>query len=96
MKINSWNGPGNEKGNNVDANGTVDELLKPFKIDYNKMGLIENFSIEIEQVWATNIKRSIAGVFQLDLENLEKEVAFTSSEVNLHFTFLFNFFLFLK
>ncbi|XP_051171445.1 uncharacterized protein LOC127288178 isoform X1 [Leptopilina boulardi] len=82
LKINSWNGPGNEKGKNVDANETVDELLKPFKIDYNKMGLIENFSIETEQIWATNIKRSIAAIFQLDLENLEKEVAFTSTEVN--------------
>lgn len=64
----------------MDINGSIKELLKPFMVEY-KMGLIDNFSVEAEQVWATNIKRGIAGVFQLDLSNLEKQMAFNSIEV---------------
>ncbi|XP_033211866.1 uncharacterized protein LOC117169551 isoform X2 [Belonocnema kinseyi] len=81
IKTNSWNGPNDKKGENVDINGSIKELLKPFKVEY-KMGLIDNFSVEAEQVWATNIKRGIAGVFQLDLSNLERQMAFNSNEVN--------------
>ena len=71
----------------MDINGSVKELLKPFKVDY-KMGLIENFSVEAEQIWATNIKRAIAGVFQLDLKNLEKQVAFNSIEVKYFYKYI--------
>lgn len=76
-----WNGNVKESSENIDIYDNAIELLRPFRMSYNK-GLIENFSVEIESVWATNIKRSIAGILQLDLSNLEKEVAFHSSEVS--------------
>jgi len=75
-----WNGNVKEPSENIDIYDNTVDLLRPFRMSYNK-GLIENFSIETEAVWATNIKRSIAGILQLDLSNLEKEVAFHSSEV---------------
>lgn len=75
------NGDVNEIVKPVDVYDDALELLKPFRLSYNK-GLVENFSIEAESTWVTNIKRSIAGILQLDLFNLEKEVAFQSSEVN--------------
>lgn len=59
----------------------IDELLKPFKVKY-RLGQIENFSVDAtEAVWATNIKRSVAGILQLDLATLESQVAFHSVEV---------------
>ncbi|XP_011495960.1 PREDICTED: uncharacterized protein LOC105360685 [Ceratosolen solmsi marchali] len=62
--------------------GHIEQLQKPFKIQY-KMGQIENFSVEVnEEVWATNIKRNVAGILQLDLVTLESQVAFHSLEVN--------------
>ncbi|XP_050462195.1 uncharacterized protein LOC126857111 [Cataglyphis hispanica] len=81
LKTKMWNGNIKESNENIDIYDNAVELLRPFRMSYNK-GLIENFSIEIEPVWATNIKRSIAGILQLDLSNLEKEVAFHSSEIN--------------
>lgn len=77
-----WNGNVKEPSENIDIYDNAVELLKPFRMSYNK-GLLENFSIETEAEWATNIKRSIAGILQLDLSNLEKEVAFNSSEVRI-------------
>lgn len=77
-----WNGNVKKPSENIDIYDNAVELLRPFRMSYNK-GLIENFSIETEAVWATNIKRSIAGILQLDLSNLEKEVAFHSSEVRI-------------
>lgn len=79
-----WNGNVKEMRENVDIYDDALHLLKPFQLSYNK-GLIENFSIEAEPAWATNIKRSIAGILQLDLLNLEKEVAFQSSEVSYNY-----------
>lgn len=77
-----WNGNVNQIDENIDIYDDALQLLKPFQLSYNK-GLVENFSTEADEpVWATNIKRSIAGILQLDLLNLEKEVAFHSSEVS--------------
>ncbi|KAL7291123.1 hypothetical protein TKK_0015250 [Trichogramma kaykai] len=60
----------------------LNEMAKPFRLQY-RHGKLENFSVEAsEAVWATNIKRSIAGVLQLDLPNLESQVAFHSTETN--------------
>ncbi|XP_072751184.1 uncharacterized protein [Anoplolepis gracilipes] len=81
LRAKIWNGNATEPNENIDIYDNAVELLKPFRVSYSK-GLIENFSIETEPVWATNIKRSIAGILQLDLSNLEKEVAFHSSEIN--------------
>ncbi|XP_011266190.1 uncharacterized protein LOC105257329 [Camponotus floridanus] len=81
LKTNMWNGNVKEPSENIDIYDNTVDLLRPFRMSYNK-GLIENFSIETEAIWATNIKRSIAGILQLDLSNLEKEVAFHSSEIN--------------
>ncbi|XP_014475055.1 PREDICTED: uncharacterized protein LOC106744646 [Dinoponera quadriceps] len=82
LKTSMWNGNVEEMGEDVDIYDDALQLLKPFQLSYNK-GLIENFSIETDvPAWATNIKRSIAGILQLDLLNLEKEVAFHSSEIN--------------
>lgn len=81
MKTGVWNGDIKEIDESVDIYDNALELLKPFRLWYNK-GLIENISIETESVWATNIKRSIAGILQLDLLNFEKQTAFQSSEVN--------------
>ncbi|XP_029165191.1 uncharacterized protein LOC114936229 [Nylanderia fulva] len=81
LKMRMWNGNANELSENIDIHDNAAELLKPFRVSYNK-GLIENFSVETEEIWATNIKRSIVGILQLDLLNLEKEVAFHSSEIN--------------
>jgi len=77
------NGNTKESSEDIDIYDDALELLKPFRLSYNK-GLIENFSIETEPVWATNIKRSIAGILQLDLLNLKKEVAFHATEVSLN------------
>ncbi|XP_012215404.1 uncharacterized protein [Linepithema humile] len=81
LKTSMWNGNVNETGTEIDIYDDALELLKPFQISYNK-GLVENFSTEAESVWATNIKRSIAGILQLDLVNLEKQIAFQSTEIN--------------
>jgi len=81
LKTNIYNGNVKETVEDIDIYDDALELLKPFCLSYNK-GLIENFSTEAEPVWTTNIKRSIAGILQLDLLNLEKEVAFHSSEVS--------------
>jgi hypothetical protein len=80
-KISNGIGEFDMKKDTVLLDGQVQELQRPFKIQY-KMGLIENFSVEAtEEVWATNIKRSIAGILQLDLVTLESQVAFHSLEV---------------
>ncbi|KAL6253497.1 hypothetical protein P5V15_015343 [Pogonomyrmex californicus] len=81
LKTNVHNGNTKEIAKDIDIYDDALELLKPFHLSYNK-GLIENFSTEAEPVWTTNIKRSIAGILQLDLPNLEKAVAFHSSEIN--------------
>jgi len=72
-----------ESSEHIDIYDDALELLKPFQLSYNK-GLIDKFSIETEPVWATNIKRSIAGILQLDFFNLKKEVAFQATEVSLN------------
>ncbi|XP_018353413.1 PREDICTED: uncharacterized protein LOC108755104 [Trachymyrmex septentrionalis] len=81
LKTNMHNGNVKEMIEDIDIYDDAVELLKPFRLSYNK-GLIENFSTETEPVWTTNIKRSIAGILQLDLFNLEKEIASHSSEIN--------------
>ncbi|XP_011870467.1 PREDICTED: uncharacterized protein LOC105563463 isoform X2 [Vollenhovia emeryi] len=81
LKTNIHNGNVKEVTEDIDIYDDALDLLKPFRLAYNK-GLIENLSTEAEPAWATNIKRSIAGILQLDLLNLEKEVAFHSTEVN--------------
>nr|XP_031847046.1 uncharacterized protein LOC116433275 isoform X1 [Nomia melanderi] len=81
LKVSIWNGNTQKKGNDQDITDDVGELLKPFQITYGN-GLIENFSTEAASPWSVNIKRSIAGIFQLDLFNLENEVAFHSIERN--------------
>lgn len=90
MKITTWNGNIQEKGEVHDTIDDITELLKPFQIIYRN-GLVENFSTEAASPWSTNIKRSIAGILQLDLSNLEKEAAFHSVEVSNHI-FLQGFF----
>lgn len=65
----------------MDEEEAAVELEKPFEIIY-KNGLVMNFSVEINSsTWANNIKRSIAGILQLDLMSLEDQVAFYSPEV---------------
>lgn len=87
MKTSIWNGDEKKTSEDIDVYDDALELLKPFRLSYNN-GLIENISVEVESIWTTNIKRSIAGILQLDLVNLEKEVAFHSNEVNYkHLTF---------
>ncbi|XP_076235711.1 uncharacterized protein LOC143180071 [Calliopsis andreniformis] len=81
LKMTIWNGKIEEKGEDHDIPNDIDELLKPFQVTY-KNGLIENFSIEATSAWSTNIKRSIAGVLQLDLVGVGKETAFHSLERN--------------
>lgn len=81
MKTNIHNGNVKDAVEDIDIYDDALELLKPFRLSYNK-GLIENFSTETEPVWTTNIKRSIAGILQLDLLNLEKKIAFHSTEVS--------------
>ncbi|XP_011707638.1 PREDICTED: uncharacterized protein LOC105462624 [Wasmannia auropunctata] len=81
LKTSMHNGNVKEVVEDIDIYDDALELLKPFRLSYNK-GLIENFSTEAEPAWTTNIKRSIAGILQLDLLNLEKKVAFQSSEIN--------------
>lgn len=76
-----WNGKIEEKGEDHDTTNDIGELLKPFQITYRN-GLVENFSTEATSPWSINIKRSIAGILQLDLSNLEKETAFYSTEVS--------------
>lgn len=80
LKTSMRNGKVNETDAEIDIYDDALELLRPFQLSYNK-GLIENFSTEAESVWATNIKRSVAGILQLDLVNLEKQIAFHSTEV---------------
>ncbi|XP_076650819.1 vitellogenin-5 isoform X2 [Halictus rubicundus] len=81
LKMAVSNGNTQEKENDQDITDDVAELLKPFQITYGN-GLIENFSTEASSPWSINIKRSIAGIFQLDLLNLEKNTAFHSTEKN--------------
>lgn len=76
-----WNGDEQMKEEDQDIPDDTDELLKPFQVTYRN-GLVENFSTEATSVWSTNIKRSIAGILQLDLSTLEKETAFHSTEVS--------------
>lgn len=76
-----YNGNIKEVAEDIDIYDDALELLKPFRLSYNK-GFIENFSTEAEPTWTTNIKRSIAGILQLDLLNLKKEIAFHSTEVS--------------
>ncbi|XP_014616793.1 PREDICTED: uncharacterized protein LOC106793973 [Polistes canadensis] len=81
LKMNIWNGKIGEKGEDIDINESAADLLMPFEVTY-KMGLVENFTIQNEPVWVTNIKRSIVGILQLDLSNIEKQAAFHSTEIN--------------
>ncbi|XP_032680145.1 uncharacterized protein LOC116848315 [Odontomachus brunneus] len=82
LKTSVWNGNVKKMSEDIDIYDDASRLSKPFQLSYNK-GFVENFSTETDEpAWATNIKRSIAGILQLDLFNLEKEVAFHSSEVN--------------
>ncbi|XP_043259379.1 uncharacterized protein LOC122401364 [Colletes gigas] len=81
LKLTTWNGNIQGKGEDHDITDEVAELLKPFQITHRN-GLVENFSTEAVSPWSTNIKRSIAGILQLDLSNLEKEAAFHSTERN--------------
>ncbi|XP_043523814.1 uncharacterized protein LOC122535938 isoform X2 [Frieseomelitta varia] len=81
LKMTIWNGKIQEQGKNQDIPEDVTDLLKPFQIIYRN-GLIENFTTEAISPWSVNIKRSIAGILQLDLSNLEKETAFHSTEKN--------------
>lgn len=76
-----WNGKIQEQGKDQAVSEDVTDLLKPFQIIYRN-GLIENFSTEAISPWSVNIKRSIVGILQLDLSNLEKETAFHSTEVS--------------
>lgn len=66
-----------------DTTNDIGELLQPFQVTYRN-GRVENFSTEATSPWSTNIKRSIAGILQLDLSNLGKETAFHSLEVSDH------------
>lgn len=79
--MNIWNGKTGEKGEDMDINESDEDLLMPFEVTY-KMGLVENFTIQNESVWVTNIKRSIVGILQLDLSIIEKEAAFHSTEAS--------------
>ncbi|KZC04099.1 Vitellogenin-3 [Dufourea novaeangliae] len=81
LKMTIWNGKMQEKREDQDTTDDIADLLKPFQITYGN-GLAENFSTEATSPWSVNIKRSISGIFQLDLPNLEKEVAFHSTERN--------------
>ncbi|XP_076676903.1 vitellogenin-5 isoform X2 [Andrena cerasifolii] len=81
LKMTVWNGKIEEKGEDHDTTNDIGELLKPFQITYRN-GLVENFSTEATASWSINIKRSIAGILQLDLSNLNKETAFHSTEKN--------------
>lgn len=86
-----WNGKIQEQGEIQDIPEDVADLLKPFQIIY-KNGLIENFTTEAISPWSVNIKRSIAGILQLDLSNLQKEAAFHSTEVNHYLKIFIQFF----
>ncbi|XP_012277416.2 vitellogenin-3 [Orussus abietinus] len=81
IKMSASNGPPGIEKDFVKIDEQAEELLKPFRIDYD-MGYIQNFSVGTESPWATNIKRSIAGILQLDLKAVEKKVAFYSQEIN--------------
>ncbi|XP_015599682.1 uncharacterized protein LOC107269863 [Cephus cinctus] len=81
LQMDMQNGPPDGQREFIDVGSQVNEMSKPFKVTY-KMGLVENFSIEAEPVWTTNIKRSIVGILQLDLSSLKKQAAFHSKEVN--------------
>ncbi|XP_057323031.1 uncharacterized protein LOC130666240 [Microplitis mediator] len=74
-----WNGEYVEEPNLVEVKDQAADLLKPFQIIYSN-GTVTNFSVEIEPIWAINIQRSIASIFQFDLNILQKEVAFHSQE----------------
>ncbi|KAK0168827.1 hypothetical protein PV327_002594 [Microctonus hyperodae] len=78
-----WNGQLGKRSRVAQVKEQGTELLKPFQVIYDE-GLVTNFSVEVEPLWATNIKRSIAGVLQLNLRTLDKEVAFHSKE-NTHY-----------
>ncbi|XP_034189310.1 uncharacterized protein LOC117608379 isoform X1 [Osmia lignaria lignaria] len=81
LKMTMWNGDEEMKEEDQGIPDDADELLKPFQVTYRN-GLVENFSTEATSAWSTNIKRSIAGILQLDLSTLEKETAFHSTEQN--------------
>lgn len=57
-------------------------MTQPFNVTYN-MGLVQNLSVEVEPNWSINIKRSLAGILQLDLNVLHTQVAFQSTEVSI-------------
>ncbi|XP_076394577.1 vitellogenin isoform X2 [Megachile rotundata] len=80
LKMIVWNGEEQIK-EDQDIPADADELLKPFQVTYRN-GLVENFSTEATSAWSTNIKRSIAGILQLDLSGIEKATAFHSTELN--------------
>lgn len=86
-----WNGEYRERTHDTKPCDEIQEMSKPFRVHYRD-GLCTNFSIKNEPAWATNIKRSIAGILQLDLANLEKQVAFHSVEVSFS-NFLYSFLL---
>lgn len=75
-----WNGQLGKRSRVAQVKEQGTELLKPFQVIYDE-GLVTNFSVEVEPLWSTNIKRSIAGILQLNLRTLDKEVAFHSKEV---------------
>ncbi|KAG8040663.1 hypothetical protein G9C98_002659 [Cotesia typhae] len=79
LKTFIWNGKNVEEPNLVEVKDQAAELLKPFQIIYSN-GTVTNFSVEIDSTWAINIQRSIASIFQFDLNILQKEVAFHSQE----------------
>ncbi|XP_017876855.1 uncharacterized protein LOC108623080 isoform X1 [Ceratina calcarata] len=81
LRMNVWNGKIDDQGESQYVPEDVTDLLKPFQLVY-KNGFIENFSTEAVSPWSTNIKRSIAGILQLDLSTLQKETAFHSNERN--------------
>ncbi|XP_043280856.1 uncharacterized protein [Venturia canescens] len=81
VTIFAWNGEYRERIHDTKPTDQSEEMSKPFRVNH-KNGLVTNFSVGNEPVWATNIKRSIAGILQLDLVNLEKQLAFYSVETN--------------
>lgn len=86
LKMNMWNGPIEERSEDVTISEHGKQLSEPFYVKY-KAGLVETLNVTNEAIWVTNMKRSIAGILQLDLSNLEKEVAFHSTEVQ-NFSYL--------
>ncbi|XP_066593012.1 vitellogenin-5 [Prorops nasuta] len=81
LKMSLWNGKIEEQRNEINIGSDIEELNKPFQAIINK-GLIENFRISAESTWSANIKRSIVGILQLDLNRMEDSIAFHSTEIN--------------